>query len=99
MWVATKCNRRPRMGQSVARRRQPVLWICCQQHQLPFLVFVQEIHIEITVGFDPVLVHLHRLRSDQSQAALLIGKIRTTRVRRLISSLSRSSMLVDLRCL
>jgi hypothetical protein len=62
-------------------------------------VFAQIVHVQVTVRFQPVLVHLDRERSDQPQAACCVGKIRPTWVRRLISSFKRSSRLVDFKCL
>jgi len=63
--------------------------------------FAQMFDIEVTGGFQPVLLGFHRQRPDQPQSSSLcaLGKIRTTRVRRLISWLSRSSMLVLFMCL
>ena len=51
------------------------------------------------MGFDPVLVDLDGESPNEPQRALLMGKMRMTWVRRLISWLSRSSMSVLLRCL
>lgn len=39
-----------------------------------FALFAQHFHVEVTVGFDPVLVNLDRQRTDQPQGAVLIGK-------------------------
>ena len=56
-------------------------------------VLAQIVHVEVAMLLGPVLVGLDRQRPHQ------LGKMRTTWVRRLISSLSRSSMLVDFKCL
>jgi hypothetical protein len=58
----------------------------------------QIIHVEVAMLLEPVLVGLDGERAHQPQAASLLGKMRTTWVRSLVSSLRRSSMLVDLRC-
>jgi hypothetical protein len=62
-------------------------------------VFAQIVHVEITMLFEPVLVGFDRECPHQPEATLALGKMRTTWVRRLISSFKRSSMLADLRCL
>ena len=64
-----------------------------------FLVAPEIVHVEIAVGFEPVSwVSTAKARTRRRQASAL-GKMRTRWVRRLISSLKRSSMLVLLRCL
>ena len=39
-----------------------------------FALFAQHFHVEVTVGFDPVLVDLDRESPDEPQRALLVGK-------------------------
>ena len=39
-----------------------------------FALFAQHFHVQITVGFDPVLVDFDRQSPDQPQGALLIGE-------------------------
>ena len=60
-----------------------------------FLRLLQELHVEIAMIFEPRFVGLGTQRPDQSQAAGRVGKVRTTRVPRVISSLRRSSRFVD----
>ena len=64
-----------------------------------FLVFAQIVHVEVAVLLEPVFVGLHREDRTSRRQLSPLGKMRTTWVRRLISSFKRSSMLVDLRCL
>ena len=67
--------------------------------EVGFLVLPEIVHVKVAVGFEPVLVGLDgRARTRRRQASVL-GKMRTTWVLRLISSLRRSSMLVLFRCL
>ena len=61
-------------------------------------MFFEKLHIEIAAGLQPVLVGL-AARARIGQAAGFIRQNRTTLVLRLISSLKRSSMLVDFMCL
>lgn len=59
----------------------------------------EEIHVEVAVLLKPVFMGLDaRARMSRRQLATL-GKILTTRVRRLISSFSLSRMLVLFKCL
>jgi hypothetical protein len=37
-------------------------------------LFAKHLHVEISVGFNPILVDFDRQRADQSQRALLVGK-------------------------
>ena len=64
-----------------------------------FLLFFQKLHIQVAMNprGQPSWVSAQRARTKRRQLAAL-GKILTTRVRRLISSLRRSSMFVLFRC-
>jgi hypothetical protein len=63
------------------------------------LVLGKVLHVQVAGTFEPVLVHLDpNARTSRKQLSAL-GKMRTTWVRRLISWLRRSSMLVDFMCL
>ena len=42
--------------------------------QLEFALFAQHLHVEVTVGFDPVLMDLDGKSANEPQSALLIGK-------------------------
>ena len=37
-------------------------------------LFAKHFHVQVAVGFDPVLVDFDRQRTDQPQGAVLIGK-------------------------
>jgi len=39
-----------------------------------FALFAQHFHVEVTVGFDPVLVNLDGESSNKAQGTLLVGK-------------------------
>jgi hypothetical protein len=67
--------------------------------QLLALVLLQQLHVQVAGGFDPVLVDLAASARTSRRQLAAFGKIRTTNVRRLSSSLIRSSMLVDFICL
>jgi hypothetical protein len=43
-----------------------------------FALFAQHLHVEVAVGFDPVLVDLDGESPNEAQCALLIGKMRMT---------------------
>jgi hypothetical protein len=60
----------------------------------PFL-FLEWFHVEVLHSFDPTLMDFGRQGPDNRKQAAAFGKIRTTSVRRLISSIRRSSMLVE----
>ena len=63
--------------------------------QLLFLVLLYIFHVQVPDRLDLVLVHLDRQRPIRRRQLAVFGKIRTTSVRRLISSFSRSSRFVD----
>src|SRR3984885_3862765 len=65
--------------------------------EVGFFVLPEIVHVEIAVGFEPVFVGLEARARTRRRHASALGKMRTTWVRRLISSLRRSSMLVLLR--
>jgi hypothetical protein len=67
------------------------------QHLL--FVLAQIAHVQLAVLLGPVLMGLDGQRRTSRKQFSPLGKMRTTWVRRLISSFKRSGMLVDLRCL
>jgi hypothetical protein len=63
-----------------------------------FALFAQHLHVEVTVGFDPVLVDLDGESANESQGTLLVGKCgrdRATLIERL-KDVHASEMFVTL---
>jgi hypothetical protein len=87
----------PRMGSKLLARGGPERRPCQAEPQ--FLVFLEKVHNKIAAGLQPVLMCLRRQSPDKCRQLASFGKNRTNRIHRLTSSLKRSSMLVDFRCL
>jgi hypothetical protein len=71
----------------------------CGLAEQELLLLLEVVHVQVAAGFQPILMGFDGECTHQAQATLTFGKMRTTWVRRLISSLSRSSMFVDFLCL